>query len=384
MYRLADVIDNDGPASMVPEISFHPSGSCFAASYANAGEVRIYETATRRLMKVFKNPESQLGHPHGVLFTESYLLVSYIHSFRQTRPGGINVYRNDSASTEPIQIFMTPFAHLREPHSLAMRDGKLVATYCENSAPSGAVVSYAFDEGTGTILGPMDKTEACFFEFGDSKGVSFSGDGTKLFVTFESDPPEPLPNRISTALRVERIRSVLSNPGATVADKLRDLGALLRKKLVQTKLQLNGESRSEPDKPEPERPEPPAKRPTKNGIAMFGISPDGKIDRNPERLLVRKEFCRLENIHVLDRTCAVTNLSDNSVAIYDLNQDPGLRHPVQKMNLGKATPHGAKFSPDGKLLVVSSLGVKVINKEPKFFAWESPREDKIFVFERTT
>jgi hypothetical protein len=124
------------------------------------------------------------------------------------------------------------------------------------------------------------------------------------------------------------------------------------------------------------------KKPAKNGIAMFRISAGGNISRNPEQLLVHKKFCRLENIDIVGKTCVITDVASCSLSLYDLTQDPTLRRPVQTVRLGKATPHGAKFSPDGKLLVVSSLGLKVVNQEAKFCEWESPREDKIFVFER--
>ena len=88
---------------------------------------------------------------------------------------------------KPIQIFQTPFNHLREPHSLAIRDGRLVVTYAENVAPSGAIVSYGFNEETGEITGLLDKTESWFSGCGDPKGICFNSDGTKIFVTFESD-----------------------------------------------------------------------------------------------------------------------------------------------------------------------------------------------------
>ena len=185
MYQIAEIIENDRAPSHVPEVSFHPSGSYFAATYENINEVRIFDSRTRKLLLALENPESQIDAPHGVLFTEKYLLISNAHD--RSKPGTINVYRNASTITKPIQIFQSPFNHLREPHSLAVRDGRLVVTYCENVAPSGAIVSYGFNEETGKITGPLDKTETWFSEYGDPKGVSFNSDGTKIFVTFESD-----------------------------------------------------------------------------------------------------------------------------------------------------------------------------------------------------
>ena len=161
MYHIAEIIGNDRAPSHVAEVSFHPSGSYFAATYENINEVRIFNSRTRKLLQVLENPESQIDRPHGVLFTEKYLLISNAHDLR--KPGTINVYRNDSTIKKPIQIFQTPFNHLHEPHSLAIRDGRLVATYAENVAPSGAIVSYGFDEETGKITGPLDKTEILVF-----------------------------------------------------------------------------------------------------------------------------------------------------------------------------------------------------------------------------
>ena len=72
-----------------------------------------------------------------------------------------------------------------------MRDGRLVVTYCENLAPSGAIVSYGFNEETGKITGPLDKTESWFSEYGDSKGICFNADGTKILVTLGRASPPP-------------------------------------------------------------------------------------------------------------------------------------------------------------------------------------------------
>ena len=46
---------------------------------------------------------------------------------------------------------------------------------------------------------------------------------------------------------------------------------------------------------------------TKNGIATFSINAEGKIARRPEQVIMRKDFCRLENIDVFDGTCVVTD-----------------------------------------------------------------------------
>ena len=97
---------------------------------------------------------------------------------------------------------------------------------------------------------------------------------------------------------------------------------------------------------------------------------------------MRKNFCRLENIDVFEDTCVIADSVNQSLSLYNLAQDPKFTNSVQTVHLGKAVPHGVKFSPDGSLLVTSCLGLKIVNQEPQFFEWESPREDKIVVFER--
>ena len=81
MYHVAEIIENDRALSHVAEISFHPSGSYFAATYEHLNEVRIFDSRTRKLLQVLENPESQLETPHGLLFTDKYLLISNSHNF---------------------------------------------------------------------------------------------------------------------------------------------------------------------------------------------------------------------------------------------------------------------------------------------------------------
>jgi len=325
-----------------------------------------------------KNPESELHNPHGVLFTEKYLLVANTHALK--RPGTINVYRNDGAIGKPIQLFQTPFNHLREPHALVMRDGRLVITYCENVAPSGAVVSYRFNEKTGKITDVLDKTETWFSEYGDAKGICFSPDGTKIWVTFESDKQLSIVGKISRSLKADQ--------SLPVSDRLLNLSQKVlnkfKKEAVQKGRSLNKtlERVRRKDSAELEEPNHRNIYPTQNGIVIFSISREGKIARNPDEVIVRKDFCRLENIHTFNDACVITDFMNHSASLYDFVQDPKFTNPIQIINLGKAVPHGAKFSPDGSLLVITSIGVKIVDQEPRFDQWESPREDKIFVLER--
>jgi len=382
MYRIAETIENDGPSSMVGEVSFHPSGSYFAATYETINEVRIYDSQTRKLLQVLGNPESQLDGPHAVLFTEKYLLIANSHNLK--RPGTINVYRNDRTIKKPIQLFQSPFNHLREPHTLAMRDGRLVVTYCENVAPSGAIVCYGFNEETGEIAGPLDKTESWFSEYGDTKGICFNAEGTKIFVTFESD--KIIVRKVFSSFALHKD---LLNRDLPVLDRLmkfsyRAINSLRRKIFREGQFFIDTLSGIHSKKSvELENHNLRNGKPAKNGIAIFSINAEGKINRSPEQLIVRKKFCRLENIDIFDGMCVVTDAVNHALFLYDLTQDPKFKKPVQTINVGNAAPHGAKFSPDGRLLIISSLGLKIVNQEPQFFDWELPREDKIFVYERT-
>src|SRR6516164_621485 len=100
-------------------------------------------------------------------------------------------------------------------------------------------------------------------------------------------------------------------------------------------------------------------------------------------VLNRSSCARNFVVDIFDGTCVITDLVNHALFLYDLTNDAKLKRPVQTINVGKAAPHGAKFSPDGRLLIISTLGLKIVNQVPQFFDWELPREDKIFVYERT-
>jgi hypothetical protein len=264
----------------------------------------------------------------------------------------------------------------------------LVATYAENHpTPSGAIVSYAFNEETGNITGPLDKTESWFTEYGDPKGICFNADGTKIFVTFRSNKQFSAARKFFRALTAER--------GQPVPTQLMNFSRILKSKISRSgrafyysRREVHSETSVALEKPHPdalEKPNPDYVMPTKNGIATFSINAQGKIARRPEHVSVRKDFCRLENIDLFDGTCAVTDPVNHTLLLYDLTQDQNFASPFRTVSFGKATPHAATFSPDGRFLIISSLGRKIVNQDIRFRVvdWESPREDKIFVLERS-
>jgi hypothetical protein len=233
----------------------------------------------------------------------------------------------------------------------------------------------------------LDKTESWFSEYGDPKGICFNADGTKIFVTFRSEKQFSVVRTL--------FRALAADSGFSVPFRLMNFSRKLKNRILRSARAFNyslrevhSETSVAAEKPDPdalEKPNPDYVTPTKNGIATFSINAQGKIARRPEHVMVRKDFCRLENIDIFDGTCAVTNVVNHELLLYDLTQDQNFTSPFHTVNFGKATPHAATFSPDGRFLVISSLGRKIVNQEIRFRVvdWESPREDKIFVLERS-
>jgi hypothetical protein len=378
MYRITEVIENDGAPSLIPDAAFHPSGAYFAVVYQDVNEVRIYESQTRKLLHVLRNPESQLDEPHGILYTENYLVVANRHGLK--RPSAINVYRNGGSDKNPIQIFQTPFDYLREAHSLALRDGRLVVTYCENVGRAGAIVCYGFNQKTGRITHPLDKIETWFSEYGDAKGICFNEDGTKLLVTFQSDwvPSPSIYEKILFSFEHDKVIS-LSNKLLKLSH--RSIKNIRRKMASHINI---GMRNSNSNLLEFEKSNPSEIKPNKNGIAVFSVNAEGKIDCNPEQTIVRKNFCRLENIDIFDGICAIPDTVHQAIHLYDMMQDPKLKYPFQTIDLGRTLPHGVRFSPDGRLLIIATFGKEVAKNRIQWQSWLSPREDKFFVCERAS
>ncbi len=50
------------------------------------------------------------------------------------------------------------------------------------------------------ITGPLDKTKSWFSDYGDSKGICFNADGTKILVTFQSTKQNIFINKLRKKL----------------------------------------------------------------------------------------------------------------------------------------------------------------------------------------
>lgn len=327
-FELSSTIPNDGPASLINEVSFHPSGRLFAASFENVNEVRILDTQTLEPIRVLRNPDAALSRPHGVLVTGSHVLVAN----KGDLPGRIQVFRLDDASGRPVQSFTTPFPHLAEghPHSMALHGRRLVLAYCEDWGREGSIVSHVFDDEAGRIGEPLDIHERWFQGRGDGKGICFDASGDHVFATFQSDFLSP------------------------------------RQRFVRRlKNALTGRRRGGP---------------SRNGLVKFNIDARGRFSREPVWSKVCSAFCRLENIHVHGDRAVVTDPDAASVRVYDLHRDPDFEQPVQVIREPLVFPHGAKFSPDGELLLVSDNGIPIVDHDPQWRSFVSPRKDRLLVF----
>ena len=119
-----------------------------------------------------------------------------------------------------------------------------------------------------------------------------------------------------------------------------------------------------------------------NGIAILPVSEAGEIHPKGGELRLRDDFCRLENISVVDNLCAVADTINNRVSLYDLSADPGLVRPLQEIRLPDSHPHGVKLSPDKTRLVVSGLGHFVEDQEIRWDTWLDPRGDNLYIYDR--
>jgi DNA-binding beta-propeller fold protein YncE len=311
-------------------------------------------------LRVYKNPDGRFDEPHGILVTDKHIIVSNIHG--HARPSTLTVYRIGEPSDKPVSVYETPFQRLREGHSLAINGNALVVTYCinqiidENEGRTGAIVSYRFDDESGVILGVIDICESCFKKYGDSKGVSFNSDGSKIYVTFNTE--RPVPKSIPSAQLFKRTKGVLEKRG------IRECVSKFLEYVWRSFVKYQWSKPS-----------------IKNGILIIEINENGTFSREPVKILLREKYCRLENINFVGTHVVITDMINNMVYLHDVENDPELNNPIQIITEHMTLPHGAKLSPDKKYLVVTNYGLNVINKAIQWGSYTSPRKDRVFVYE---
>ncbi|MGR9074134.1 MAG: hypothetical protein ACU833_13820 [Gammaproteobacteria bacterium] len=346
MYRLVTEIPNDQAKSYITDVAFHPGGGLYAVVYRDLNQIRLYDAATHTLVRSYRNPQAGLDWPHGAVMTERHLIVSNKHN-PMNRPSVLNVYRLDDSSDAPAAVFPTPVKNLRLAHSLAVCGGIVLATYYGKGIR--ALVSYRFDDETGTLTGPVDLVDGWFGEHGNPKGVCLNREGTKALVSVVSEKPPDYRYKIRRFVRLFREERGMQR-------FLRLLGSKLKKKNK-------------------------AASPV-NGLAVFDVGQDGALSKTPSRVLSEPEFCRLENISIAGEVCAVSDAVNNAVKLYRLDEAcfPGV--PVQVITEGLFFPHDACLSPDNKLLVVANYGLEILNGSPQWDQFLEPRQDKLSIYQR--
>lgn len=351
MYRLTTIIPSEGPDCLIPEIAFHPQGQMFAASYLQNDEIRLFNARDAAPVKIFRNPAAELDKPHALLLTQRHLIVANRHQAQ--RPATLVVYNLEGDSQTPVFKLETPLGHLREGHSMDIHGDILVLTYCHNVNAAGALLSYRFDDDSGEISGPIDHQETCFERLGMAKGVAFSAQGEQVLVTFNADKKLSRLQRL--AFKWFKARNIMAKSG---------LRGLIRHRLAGKNALDHGESFLH------------------NGIAVIDISADGHFAEEPGRVMLRQDFCRLENIALNDTSVALADTINHRVQLYDYARDPDLEQPVHTITEKLCLPHGVKFSPDRQLLVVSNYGLRSYNQLIHWGYFTAPRSDNVLVFER--
>lgn len=351
-YSFVTEIHNHRGSSYIPDVSFSPNGSMYAVTYQDNNEIRVYDTFTHSLHRTYRNPDAQLDWPHGVLVTDRHIIVSNKHN-PNDKPSTLNVYRLSDSSSKPVNSFVTPLKYLREAHSFAIHNGRLLATYCGRGI--GAILSYNFDDESGTISGPVSVLESWFEEHGEPKGVCFNEEGTKVLVTMAREKPTGYKykiNRISRLLREDH--------GFQRAVEI------LRTKYKALKVSLKN----------------PKNKYVKHsdGVAIFNVNASGMLSSEPVQILDESHFCRLENVSIAKDVCAVANPMNDTVAIYNFDGENLCDSPEQVLHEHLAFPHDACLSPDRKHLVVSNYGICVMNGNVMWKNFLEPRSDKLTIF----
>jgi WD40 repeat protein len=358
MYNFSSDIRGDGDNSFIPDVSFHPNGSIFAVCYRK-NQIRIFDSATRKLLRTYQTQEAQLDWPHGLLLTTKHMIVSNKLT-PPIKPSILNVYRLDDPSEKPVTTLVTPIEHLREAHSLALHGQRLVITYC-GKTDSHAIVSYHFDDATGKISGPLDIIESWFIDYGDPKGICFNEEGTKVIVSFVTE---------------KKITRDIKKKG-DVLNKFRRAWLLLREengaqKLVQKVFLkflnlLSGQREKGAN--------------ITNGLVIFDVDNNGILTKEPSQILLNSGYCRLENISIVGSLCAVADPVNDTVKLYNFDGKQIPDAPIQVIRDHLSFPHDACLSPDKKMLVVTNYGIKVIDDEIQWESFYQPRQDNIAIYE---
>lgn len=352
MYQLSTTITNDKSLSALSEVAFHPDGSCFAITDMEHAAVLLYDTDTCELVRLYQGPEAGLDHPHGLWMTDNHLIVC--NRYVAQEPPSITVYRLDSESTEPVFDRKMPNDRLQGGHSISMHGDLLVVTCTQWFDSIGAVVSFRFNDETGEVSEALDICEGPLQDLGRPKGVSFSADGSQVYVTF----------------CVEKLATGWKHLGFNL---YKAWNILLGQGLKGLYYKLKGRRAKKAGRD----------KFLHNGIVAFDIDRDGHFSETPARLMLSEQFCRLEGITFYGDTVLVSDTINNQVHFYDHASDPELTKPVYTLSEKLSLPHGVKLSPDQDTLVITNYGLQT---DKDVIHWDyatRERSDNVQVYRRT-
>lgn len=334
--------------SQLPDVAYSPDGARLGVTFVDLDEVAILDGRSQAELRRYSNPAARLYGPHGLVLTDRHAIVTNkLHP--ADRPSTITVYDLDSDSPAPVCEFTTPQGDYCEAHSIDLRGEHLVCTYAGRG--TAALVTYRFDHASGRVSGPVCNVEDWFRGYGQPKGVAFNADGDRLVVTF------------STAKTV----------GTSIPHKWRRARWMLRQKRGKRRLLTALRTRLG------RLWKPPPRGGITNGIAVFPIDPDGQIAATPEQVVMSPEYCRLENVHMVNETCAIADPVNNKVMLYRFNGELN-PEPLQVIDEQLTFPHDACLSPDGQTLVISNYGLKIADEVPQWHEPTDQRGDKLSVF----
>lgn len=352
-YKFTTEIHNNESNSIIPDIEFHPTQSLYVVSYSDNHQVRIHDADTNKVTRIYQNPEAQLDWPHGVAVTERHIIVS--NRCNTSGKGAIfNVFRIDAdATTAPVTTFTSPFDKYWEIHSLDIDDERFLVTYYGDN--NGAIVAYNFDDETGVISGPTDVQESFFSGYGSPKGISFNSQGNKAVVTFVTE------KKYTHTDKLRQARKILAQKNGAA----KFIGFIYSRLINAFRRVAHDSNGSET---------------ITNGIVVFEVDEKGRFSKQPVQIILKQEFCRLENVAVFNEICAIADPVNGTVNLYQYNGDEFPDMPAQVLNEHLSFPHDACFSVDGKTLVISNYGLEVIDGRPQWEGYVEPRSDKITVY----
>tara|TARA_B100001540_G_scaffold315905_1_gene344356 strand:+ start:4439 stop:5506 length:1068 start_codon:yes stop_codon:yes gene_type:complete len=348
-YRFAREIVATARRSQVPDVAWSPDGNLLAASYTDLDEVALLDARSGEVQRRYCNPQARFDAPHGVLLTERHLIVSNKLN-PADRPAVFTVYDLQDPGLAPVTRFTTPRQDFCEAHSMALRDERLVCTYAGRG--TSALACYRFDRASGRLSGPLAVVQDWFRGYGQPKGVAFSDDGCTLAVTFATTRAA----RTTLAHKWQRYTWVLRQKSG-----LKRLRAALRKRLRRALA-------------------PPPPNGVTNGVALFDIDSGGQIAATPRQIVLQPDYCRLENIHIVGQTCAVTDTINQRVMLFGFDGELSTQ-PTQVISERLSFPHDACLSPNGRCLLVSNNGLRIVNNVPHWHEFTDQRGDKVCVFE---